>query len=394
MSRKFLTPPRLPSGSTLPAAGSAGDLFFKSDELKIYVHDGTTWVIAQGSGGGGGVTVSATAPVDPAEGDYWFDSNTTKSYIYYDLFWVEVGTAGSGYIVSASAPSNPTEGDVWFSTTEGVIYLYYDGFWIDPTTGGATGVPAGGASGQILSKNSVNDYDTVWIDNYAAQLKYYVKAEVALTKGQAVYVSGANGTNMLVSKAGNGSEATASKTLGLIAQDLAVNGIGFVIADGLLAGLDTSTATAGDPVWLGTNGNLLFGLVNKPTAPDHMVYLGVVTRVHAVNGEIFVKVQNGFEINELHDVKLTSLANGQTLVYNSTSGLWENGLIESGSSTTVSETAPVDPTVGDTWFKSSTGQQFIYYDSYWVELGVGPQGPQGPAGPAGVVTNYIHPFFF
>jgi len=152
LSRRFLTPPQLPSGTSLPSAGAAGDLFFKSDEAKIYVHDGTNWVIAQGSGGSGsGVIVSATAPADPTEGTYWFDSTTAKSYIYYDSFWVEVGDNSGGYIVSETAPANPSEGDVWFSTSEGVIYVYYDSFWVDPTTGGAAGVPGGGTTGQVLA---------------------------------------------------------------------------------------------------------------------------------------------------------------------------------------------------------------------------------------------------
>lgn len=55
MSRKFLTPPQLPSGATLPALGAEGDLFFKSDELKIFVHNGTEWVLAQGGGDGGNI---------------------------------------------------------------------------------------------------------------------------------------------------------------------------------------------------------------------------------------------------------------------------------------------------------------------------------------------------
>ena len=41
------------------------------------------------------------------------------------------------------------------------------------------------------------------------------------------------------------------------------NDIVFVVTEGLLSGLDTSTSTAGDPVWLGVNGALIFGLLNK-----------------------------------------------------------------------------------------------------------------------------------
>lgn len=151
-----------------------------------------------------------------------------------------------------------------------------------------------------------------------------VKAAVALTKGQAVYVSGANGTNVLVSKASNVTEATSSKTLGLISTDLALNAIGEVVTEGMLSGLNTSTATAGDPVWLGVNGALIYGFANKPVAPAHMVFIGYVLRSNVSNGEIYVKVQNGFELEELHNVSITSPINDQSLIYESGTGLWKN----------------------------------------------------------------------
>jgi hypothetical protein len=80
-------------------------------------------------------------------------------------------------------------------------------------------------------------------------------------------------------------------------------------------------------VWLGTSGNLIYGLANKPYAPQHLVFIGVVTRVNANNGEIFVKVQNGFELNETHDVDLKTVVpvNGDVLGYNGT--LWVNKTI-------------------------------------------------------------------
>jgi hypothetical protein len=140
----------------------------------------------------------------------------------------------------------------------------------------------------------------------------------------AVYVTSANGTNMIVGKSDNTTEATSSKTMGLIAQDLANNGFGYVITEGLLAGLDTSAASAGDPVWLGTNGGLLYGLSNKPSAPAHMVFIGIVTRAQSNNGEIFVKVQNGFELEELHNVAISSIANNNLLMYESATSLWKN----------------------------------------------------------------------
>jgi len=200
---------------------------------------------------------------------------------------------------------------------------------VDSTTYLSTQVvPVGGTTGQILAKVDDTDYNLEWIENYAnytSTLKHTVKASVALTKGQAVYVSGASGTNMLVSKASNVSESTSSKTLGLIAQDLAINGQGFVITEGLLDNLNTSTATIGDPVWLGVNGALIYGLVNKPYAPAHLVFIGIVTRVSATVGEIFVKVQNGFELKEIHDVDLitTAPSNNEILTFESSTSLWK-----------------------------------------------------------------------
>ena len=269
-------------------------------------------------------------------------------------------------------------------------------------------VPAGGDTGQILAKDSNADYDFVWIDNYAdwtSQVKHRVKAAESLTIGQAVYVSGADGTNMLVSKASNASEATSSKTMGLIMESLSVNGQGFVITEGLLSGLNTLGATQGDPVWLGTNGGLIFGLTNKPVAPAHLVFIGIVTRVNQNNGEIFVRVQNGFELRELHDVLITNPQNGQALTYDSATGLWKNSTPASTlddltdvtisdpedkqvlkydgateqwinavatGGVTVSDTAPVDPQPGDAWWDSTDGNMYVYYEdvdtTQWVQV--------------------------
>lgn len=155
-------------------------------------------------------------------------------------------------------------------------------------------------------------------------VQHQVKLDEAIAKGQAVYVSGANGTNILVKKASNATEATSSKTLGLLATGGAINDFVNVVSEGLLDGLNTSTATVGDPVWLGTSGDLIFGLTNKPYAPAHLVYLGVVTRVHATQGEIFVHVQNGFELREIHDVVAQTPSNKQSIYYDVNSSLWKS----------------------------------------------------------------------
>jgi hypothetical protein len=158
---------------------------------------------------------------------------------------------------------------------------------------------------------------------FTSTLKHEVKASQAISKGQAVYVSSADGTNMIVSKASNVSEGTSSKTMGLLEVSLSTNGKGNVVTEGLLSGLNTNGATAGDPVWLGVDGALIYGLANKPYAPAHLVFIGIVTRVNSNNGEIFVKVQNGFEMNELHNYQEGSVQNNQVIVYESSTSLYK-----------------------------------------------------------------------
>ena len=225
--------------------------------------------------------------------------------------------------------------------------LKFDGTnWI---AGQVSGLPTGGTLGQILTKNSSTDGDASWMDNYAdwtSVVKHVVKNDgtAVIAKGKAVYASGADGTNILVRAASNASEATSSKTMGLLQSQLDTNGntqTGFVITEGLLGGLNTQGQTAGDPVWLGTNGDLIYGLANKPSAPNHLVFIGIVTKVSAGSGEIFVKVQNGFEVRELHDVSAESPSNNDVLRYNSSNHLWE--------------AAPVIVPAGMTWMGAFPG---------------------------------------
>jgi len=150
---------------------------------------------------------------------------------------------------------------------------------------------------------------------------------VSLTKGTPVRVTGSDGASgkLLVSAASNANEAGSSKTFGLVSSTINNNSNGQVVTNGLLENVDTTGAVDGDPVWLGVNGAKIFGLVNKPVAPAHLVYLGVVVRGGQQNtGSIFVSIQNGFEVEELHNVLITQIQNKDALIYDSTTQLWKN----------------------------------------------------------------------
>lgn len=168
---------------------------------------------------------------------------------------------------------------------------------------------------------------------YSAQINIKNNNGSTIYKGQPVYVSSAAGTNILVKLASNSGEQTSSKTLGLVYQtSLAQNAQGTIVTEGLLEGFNTNAGEEGDPIWLGPTGSLIFGLANKPYAPNHLVYLGVLTRKHANQGEVFVKIQNGFELEELHNVNINhrnTLADKNIIRYDSLSGIWFNDTINS-----------------------------------------------------------------
>jgi hypothetical protein len=188
------------------------------------------------------------------------------------------------------------------------------------------GVPANGLEGQVLLKASDVSYDTAWFDNYAATVQATVRNETGatLTKGTVVYISGGAGNKPLVSKASASTEASSSKTFAILAADIPTSSNGQAVTLGLLKGLDTSAFTAGANLWLSTVAGEIVS-PNPPASPAHSVFLGNVVRVHATQGEIEVRIQNGQELGELHDVLLTSPTEGQVLKYDATSGLWKNG---------------------------------------------------------------------
>lgn len=249
--------------------------------------------------------------------------------------------ATAGYITFGSELSNKLGRTGTGALTWGGNTIYHEGNLtnLSQLTNGPGYITSAALSGYVPTSRLITingtsydlSADRTWTINtvsYTSRLQHQVKAGVAINKGQAVYVTSADGTNMIVGLASNASEATSSKTMGLLDATVAINGFANVVTEGLLAGLDTSTAgTEGDPVWLGTGGNLIYGLANKPSAPAHLVFIGIVTRKNNSNGEIFVKVQNGFELNEIHDVdiKTTVPVNGHILGFDGT--LWVNKTI-------------------------------------------------------------------
>lgn len=159
----------------------------------------------------------------------------------------------------------------------------------------------------------------------ARNLEVYVRNQSGSTipAGAIVYISGATGNRPLITLAQANNDANSAQTMGFVKTSIANNGFGYVIVRGELENIDTSALTEGVQLYLSptTAGTWT---TTKPSAPQHMVYVGIVVRSHPTQGVILVAVQNGYEVAELHDVSAQSPSNNDLLAYESSTNLWKN----------------------------------------------------------------------
>jgi len=155
----------------------------------------------------------------------------------------------------------------------------------------------------------------------------------SLSKGEVVYLFSATGDRASVKRAANTGDATSAKTIGVVAESIAAGQNGLIRCQGVLDGLNLGAFTAGDTLYLGATAGTT--TATKPVAPNHLVYVGVVERANPGNGQLYVRVQNGYELNELHDVLITSPGAGAVLSYDATAGLWKDATIAGGAGITV-----------------------------------------------------------
>jgi hypothetical protein len=188
--------------------------------------------------------------------------------------------------------------------------------------------------------NLVSQINSLANNDTAAKLISAVRNDEAvnLKVGQMIYVSGSVGSSGLleVKKASNLGETTSSKTFGMVATAMNTTNAkdGYVYIYGLLTGINLNDVDVSESVfvvgdvgaalWLGENGKITKTI---PTADNkHSVFIGYLDSFagNGSNCSIYVKVQNGYELGELHDVRVSAIADNHILRYNSTRGVWEN----------------------------------------------------------------------
>jgi len=219
--------------------------------------------------------------------------------------------------VTISAPAN----------AQVLTYNSTTGQWENQT-------PAGGGGGGDMSKSTYDTDNSGIVDKAEALMTLGRNSTGAtLYKGTVIRIQGSTGHLPNFVKAQGNNDANSAQTFGVVATDINNNSDGYVIVQGTIDTLDTrSVATHPFTDVTLVDGDILYlhptipgYLTNvKPSAPQHLVYVGVVTRTSPTNGTIVYRIQNGYELYELHDVAIASEVNNDLLVYESSTDLWKN----------------------------------------------------------------------
>lgn len=207
-------------------------------------------------------------------------------------------------------------------------------------------------------------------------VKVYNNTGSPLAKGDVVSVTGAQGQVPTVALSSASSEPLSRDTLGIVQEAIPNADTGFVCTFGVVNNINTYGTTAGDPIYLSTSAGDFTS--TEPQAPNHIVMLGWVVRVantpSSNDGQIFVTINNGWELNELHNVQINSPLNNQLLAYSTGSNVWINT-----SNISVNNVTAANVTVTANLFANlSTSNTAAMPD------------PSLPLAPEGYVTIYVN----
>jgi hypothetical protein len=285
-------------------------------------YDNTTGVITNSSPSLGGDVVGPASATDNAIAR--FDTTTGKLLQNSNITLDDSGNLSNvNAITFDTTPSTP------------------------PTTTGSMYWDAGNKTPSLILDNDVE----LQVGQENVVLVYNNSAST-ITNGSVVAVNGAQGQRPAVVLADADTEPLSAGTLGIATEDIAAGAEGFVTTFGIIRGIDTSTFTAGNPVYLSTTAGQF--TATRPSAPAHTVFLGWVIKVNASSGEIFVNISNGWELDELHNVLITSPTGGNLLAYDQTNGYWKNINLTDGTAISITETAGGAVTIANTGVTQAT----------------------------------------
>lgn len=157
--------------------------------------------------------------------------------------------------------------------------------------------------------------------------KVWNSTGTTITRGSVVYINGAHSSVLpSIALAKANAESTSAYTYGLVVDDIADNNEGVVIQNGAITNLNLPTSSYTDGQTLYLSPTIAGGYTTtKPLAPNHYVAIGTITRAHPVFGTIQVAIRNGFQLDEMSDVSISSLPNDSTLLqFSRVDSLWHD----------------------------------------------------------------------
>ena len=282
---------------------------------------------------------------------------------YYDGFGNVLPIGTSSVVISGSTSGFATTGSNTFIGNEIV-----SGSVI--VTNGITGSLYGTSSWAENSINTINSQNAQDILVYAKNTSGAI-----IRKGHLVRIVGADNSsnNPTIELADFRNENKSANTLGYANEDFSINGFGYVITEGKLIGVNTANFTSGDLLYLSSSGDYTNV---EPIPPNHGVRVGQVIRSQINNGSIYVRIDNGAELDELHNVIDTSTTSSYGDLLVRSGSVWTNSknltgsYTLSGSLTTTSNINCISVTASlygtSSWSNNSISSSVSISSSYTV----------------------------
>lgn len=202
------------------------------------------------------------------------------------------------------------------------------------TSNGTIGVTGAGTTAQyVRGDGSLANFPSIVSEAQRLVTEVYNETGATLTKGTVVYINGGHGNLPTITKAIATGDATSAQTYGVVQTDITNNNNGFVVAIGGLENIDTQAYADGTQLYLSSTVAGAWTSV-KQYAPAHLVYVGIVVRSHPTQGVVEIRIQNGFEMDELHNVSAQSPTNNAILQYKTSTTLWTS---VDGTTTNIAE---------------------------------------------------------
>jgi hypothetical protein len=304
----------------LPSDTVANKLGIVTIDTSVFVGNGVRWAKVGGAGGGG-------VSVDSLTYYTKFRSDTSRTNIYTAIGnKLNTSDTTNAFLISVSQPNDSSLTFVKGTTSTNYIIR-------SSIAGSAT---------RLITR-------------------VYNSTGSTILRGSVVYISGRHSSNLpTIELAQGNNEANSYKTFAVVESDIPTSNSGVVVQAGNVGNLNlpTSSFTDGDVVYLSPTvpGGIT---ITKPLAPFHICKIGSITRAHPTFGALEVKIENGWQMDELSDVSIPLYPNDSVLLqFSRVDSLWHDVSVTNAIGNNYLK--PSDSTIYQPKFRSDTARTNVY----------------------------------